>query len=206
VIEVIKPANERGSGRSWVFRSDDTHYTRNRCRTAYIKEQQHYCCRTLWSLGRLIPTLVREHRALLALHRIGVPVPEILHFEVEGDSARLVLAGMDDALPLDVALRTFPEAAEDILQRLADIIRNMHAHGWNHGALYPTHVLVGPAPAFPISIIDAEKADRSPFHAADLDRLTRYLTLESPDLARWFETCYQDEVTDSPDTPLSPLV
>lgn len=197
MIEPVKPANERGEGRSWVYRSTDPAYTQGRCRAAYIKVQKGYTCRTLWSLGRKIPTLTREYRALRRLHAVGVPVPEVLEFHADGDHARLVMAGVADALPLHEALEAFPDHAEEILCHCATVVRNMHAHGWNHGALYPDHVFVGKAPEFPVTLIDVEKADRSPWHEHDLDRLLRYLHFQSPDLARWFMFCYETEVIDT---------
>lgn len=197
MIEAVKPANERGEGRSWVYRSVDPAYTQGRCREAYIKVQKGYTCRTLWSLGRKIPTLKREYRALKRLQAIGVSVPEVLEFHAEGDHARLVMTGVADAMPLDEALSAFPDHAEDMLCHAATVISNMHAHGWNHGALYPDHIFVGPAPVCSITLIDVEKADRSPWHEHDLDRLLRYLHLQSPDLARWFTFCYETEVIDT---------
>lgn len=197
MIEAVKPANERGEGRSWVYRSIDPAYTQGRCREAYIKVQKGYTCRTLWSLGRKIPTLMREYRALRRLAAIGVCVPEVLEFHADGDNARLVMAGVADALPLDKALEAYPDHAEDILCQCATVIRNMHAHGWNHGALYPDHIFVAPKPDYSITLIDVEKADRSPWHEHDLDRLLRYLHFESPDLARWFTFCYETEVFDT---------
>lgn len=197
-MEVVKDANIRGKGRSWVYRSSAPDITRGRCRTAFVKVQKGYYCRTLWSLGRRVPTLLREHRAINALAAMGVPVPEVIEFTVDGDEARLVIAGVDDALPLGEAIHRYPERAEDILCRCAAVIRDLHDHGWNHGALYPVHVLVGPAPAHAITLIDFEKADRSWFHGRDLDRLLRYLTLDSPDLARWFESCYRDRISIRP--------
>lgn len=196
MIEEAKPANERGDGRSWVYRSIDPAYTQGRCREAYIKVQNGYTCRTLWSMGRKIPTLLREYRALKHLQAIGVSVPEVLEFHAEGDHARLVMAGVADALPLREALEAFPGHAEDILCHCASVIRNMHAHGWNHGALYPDHIFVGPPPDYSITLIDVEKADRSLWHEHDLDRLLRYLRFQSPDLARWFTFCYETEVID----------
>ncbi len=196
MIESIKPANERGEGRSWVYRSIDPAYTQGRCREAYIKVQRGYTCRTLWSLGRKIPTLMREYRALQRLHAIGVSVPEVLEFHAEGHNARLVMTGVADALPLNEALETFSANAEDILCHCAAVIRNLHTNGWNHGALYPDHIFVSKAPEFAVTLIDVEKADRSPWHEHDLDRLLRYLHLQSPDLARWFTFCYEAEVID----------
>ena len=197
MIEAVKPANERGDGRSWVYRSIDPADTLGHCREAYIKVQTGYTCRTLWSLGRKIPTLMREYRALKRLSAIGVSVPEVLDFHAEADNARLVMTGVADAMPINQALETFPAHAEDILCHAATLIRNMHAHGWNHGALYPEHILVSPAPDCSITLIDVEKADKSPWHAHDLDRLLRYLHFQSPDLARWFTFCYEAEVVDT---------
>jgi len=196
MIEPVKPANERGDGRSWVYRSEDPAYTQGRCREAFIKVQKGYTCRTLWSLGRKIPTLMREYRALKRLQAAGVPVPEVLEFHKDGDHARLVMAGVAEALPLNEALHKFPDGAEEILCHCATVIRNMHTHGWNHGALYPDHILVGAAPGFAVTLIDVEKADRSPWHEHDLDRLLRYLHVQSPDLARWFVHCYETGVND----------
>lgn len=189
-MEAVKQANERGAGRSWVYRTSDPDITQGRCATAYVKEQKGYCCRALWSLGRRVPTLLREYRALRALTAIGVPVPRVIRFDWSGDEARLVLAGVDGALPLGEALRCFPDQAENILLRVAGVVRHLHESGWNHGALYPDHILIGSAPGHAVTLIDLEKTDRSFFHGADLERLRRYLNLDSPDLARWFEQCY----------------
>ena len=194
MIEQVKPANTRGTGHSWVYRSADPAYTQGRCRMAYIKVQRDYTCRTWWSLGRRVPTLMREYRALKRLHQAGVPVPEVLEFHTEGTQARLVMTGVADAIPLHVALERYSGSAEQILLHCAAVIRNLHAHGWNHGALYPDHILVGPAPAHAVTLIDVEKADRSPWHRHDLDRLVRYLHLRSPDLMRWFVLCYETEI------------
>jgi tRNA A-37 threonylcarbamoyl transferase component Bud32 len=173
-----------------VFRSSLPELTRGRCKTAFVKSQKGYTCRALWSFGRKVPTLLREYRALTALAAIGIPVPEVLDFSSEGDSARLVLAGLDNVLQLNAALERFPAESERILERVAHLIRAMHQHRWNHGALYPEHILVSEDNPHTVTLIDLEKADRSVFHGADLDRLVRYLNLDSPDLARWFDLCY----------------
>lgn len=191
-MEAVKQANERGGGRSWVYRTTDPDVTRGRCATAYVKEQKGYCCRALWTLGRRVPTLLREYRALRALTQIGLPVPQVLEFDRHGDEARLVIAGVEGALSLSDALRRFPDQAEDILRRVARVVRQLHQSGWNHGALYPDHILIGPAPHHAVTLIDMEKCDRALFHGGDLERLRRYLCLDSPDLARWFEQCYAE--------------
>ncbi|MCP5178882.1 MAG: phosphotransferase [Pseudomonadales bacterium] len=191
-MQEVKPPNRRGNGISRVHRTSDPAITGNCCATAYVKTQEGYFCRTWWSLGRRVPTFRREVRALRRLQVLGIAVPQILAYDDDGVRARLVLAEVAQALPFDLAMATFPEAAERIVANAADLIARLHGAGWNHGALYPDHILVQGPPAFAVTLIDVEKAARGWWHRSDLDRLRRRTRFPTPQLAQCFERAYAE--------------
>jgi tRNA A-37 threonylcarbamoyl transferase component Bud32 len=156
----------------------------------FVKRQRNYLCRPLWSLGRAVPTVRRELRALKALAARGIAVPEILGYDERDGICELRLAAVENASPFDEALRRNPNDAHSIAGNVAGVVARLHALGWNHGALYPKHVLVQGPPDYRVTLIDLEKASRSWWHASDLDRLLRYTEFPTPELAHWFEECY----------------
>ncbi len=126
----------------------------------------------------------REWKALRAMHRAGLPVPEawVLGTLADGDHVLVMehLAGT----PLDVALR---RDALDPRQGLAELgawVAKIHAAGWIHGDLHVGNLLHDPERADPWGFVDWQHARRSRSIAeqrADLARLeyslSRFLPL-----------------------------
>jgi tRNA A-37 threonylcarbamoyl transferase component Bud32 len=181
----IQPPNHRGAGVSWVEREPGAGGA-----AAFVKRQRGYVCRPLWSLGRRVPTARREVRALRALAACGIPVPEVLGYMGLDGTCELRLAAVEGALPFDEAVRHHADAAPGIVTNVANVVARLHTSGWNHGALYPNHILVQGPPGYCVTLIDLEKAARSWWHRHDLDRLMRYMAFPSPELAHWFEEAY----------------
>jgi tRNA A-37 threonylcarbamoyl transferase component Bud32 len=174
---LVKPPQSRdGHGVSAVYLEPGDRWGRPDVRV-YAKRQHAYHCRPVWRLFRRTPTLRRELRALRACRALGIPVPEIIAYRESGPEAELVVAEVRDGRALHAALADHPASRERILDLAADVIAHLHRAGWTHGALYPQHVLVGPAPECRVTLIDLEKARRSRLkRRRDLDRLLRYLT------------------------------
>jgi tRNA A-37 threonylcarbamoyl transferase component Bud32 len=157
----------------------------------YVKRQDDYWCRPPWRLFRRTPTLRRELRGLSACRRLGVPVPEVVHYHEAGLKAELVLMEVRDALPLDEALTAPAADRPAIVDRVACTVARLHRGGWSHGALYPSHVLVGTAPDYPVTLIDLEKARHTRLRRRnDLERFWRHTAMLTAEERIAFERRY----------------
>jgi tRNA A-37 threonylcarbamoyl transferase component Bud32 len=198
--ELVKPPQSRdGRGISAVYLEPAERWGLEPGQV-YVKRQEEYYCRPAWRLFRRTPTLRRELRALTACHRLDIPVPEVVRYDEQGPNAELVIAEIADSQPLGDSLKERAAERHAILDRVAQTVARLHRAGWYHGALYPTHILVGRAPSLDVTLIDFEKARRSRYRRReDLDRLLRYLAplLERAELVA-FEQTYHDVLKNAP--------
>ncbi len=188
----IKPPQARGQGASAVFVEAGERWGADAERV-YVKRQVDYYCRPIWRGFRRTPTLRRELRGLKACRSLGVPVPKVVAYQERGDGAELVLEALPDSVPLDEALTAENADRAAIVANVATAIGLLHRGGWSHGALYHTHLLVGPPPDHPVTLIDLEKSRRSRRRQReDLDRFWRYSAGFLSDAeAHLFERCYR---------------
>lgn len=85
----------------------------------------------------------REWRALRALHRSGLPVPEPLALGRGADGDRLLAMAWVDGIPLLAALHAAtPRGRRELLEALGRELERLHATGWAHGDLHPGNLLV----------------------------------------------------------------
>lgn len=196
----VKPAQtrkRRGRGTSEVFLEYAQHWGAGSGRV-YVKRQHAYSCRPPWRLFLKTPTLHRECRALNRCRRIGINVPHVVAYREEGGYAQLVLEAIDDALPLDHALNEPDADRATIVGNVASVIGRLHSAGWAHGALYPDHILVGPAPDYEVTLIDLEKARQTRLKRRDdLNRFLRYTTMMRSREVHIFRRHYRAMLTPS---------
>ena len=176
-LVAVKAPNYRGVGESRVYHSTNERWTEGLVKQVFVKRQHHYDCHPLWNGCRSTPMAKRELRALLALRSAGVNVPVVVSYWESDHGATLVTGAIPNALPLNVALQTYPESANCILTTTASAIAHLHRAGWIHGALYPCHLLVQMETQCRVFMIDLEKAKRSRRTGRDLKRLIRYLPM-----------------------------
>ena len=171
--KLVKPVQFRGSGMSCVLLDERAHWDGGSGQV-YVKRQRNYTCRPAWRAYRRTPTLAREHRALQALHQIGLNVPEIVSYRQSGFDAELVIAEIEGGIPLSDALARPDVDRQKILTNAARLIRVLHTAGWTHGALNAEHIFVQPEHGFDAALIDLEKARRNRHRSgADLERIWR---------------------------------
>ena len=180
---LISSQSRRGRGNSSVWLDTAENWGGGDQRRVYVKQQTDYCCRPPWRAWRKTPLLLREHRALRACQALGLAVPEVLHFECRGLSATLVLAEVEDALPLDEAIAADPDARQSMLTNVGNYLARLHGAGWYHGALYAHHMLISNGADHGLCLIDFEKARRARRRRAeDLNRFWRHNSyLTDPD-------------------------
>lgn len=188
----VKPPQSRGGGSSAIYVEDGAPWGAGSGRV-FVKRQVDYCCRPIWRGFRRTPTLRRELRGLKAGRALGVPVPTVVAYVEDGTRAELVLEALTGVLPLDQALEAANAERATIVRNVAEAIGTLHRGGWSHGALYHTHLLVGPPPEHPVTLIDFEKARHSRWRQReDLARFWRYSQnfFTRPEVAR-FEHHYR---------------
>ncbi|MFK7913226.1 MAG: lipopolysaccharide kinase InaA family protein [Pseudomonadales bacterium] len=160
----------------------------------YVKQQSDCRCRPVWAGFRAVPTLRREYRALTALTKLGIRVPEVVRYVEQAGLARLVLREVPDALPLDQALDSGGKHRCVMLAKLAGTIAALHRTGWVHGALYPEHILYSRKDQH-IHLIDFDKAQRNPLQReSDLARLWRRFDRFNQRERDHFEQIYRSQL------------
>ena len=172
---LISSQSRRGRGNSSVWLDAAANWGGAERQRAYVKQQTDYCCRPPWRAWRKTPLLAREHRALRACQALGLAVPDVLHFECKALTATLVVAEVQDSLPLDKALAANPDARRLILTNVGDYLARLHGAGWYHGALYAHHMLISDTAEHTLCLIDFEKARRTRRRRGeDLNRFWRH--------------------------------
>ena len=171
-LTLVKPAqSRRGKGESVVFKGSGKPWGRDGI-TVYVKRQSHYQRRAAWRLYRLTPMLRCEKRALEACKVLGVPVPDIVSYKEAGNDVELVLAEIENALPLSNAINTKGVQRELLIQNVGRVFAKLHKGGWVHGSLIDEHILV-------------QMSDYS-VHLIDLEKATFGVVRKKRDLARFF--------------------
>lgn len=195
MTDLLKPPNTRGDGWSKVRLIETAKWSETGSRQVIVKTQQRYYCRPLWNGLRKTPLVRRELRALKQLRKIGVAVPEVLHYSQDQTEATLVTAFIKEAQSLDVAWRTRPGQHKAILAEVAQLIAQLHRARWVHGALYPAHILITQSEARPpgphAQLIDLEKAKYLGNRQADLDRLFRHAKFLDDPQRSYFSRVYE---------------
>jgi tRNA A-37 threonylcarbamoyl transferase component Bud32 len=199
--EWVETPNQRRGGESGVqrLRADDG-------RLCYAKRQIGHTYRSLsHPFGR--PTVLREAQALQAWAGLGVLVPHVLYV-----GTRRATDGQWEALLVTEALEGFIDierwCAEGgrerhgeavhrrLLEELGRVLARLHAANWQHGCLYPKHILIrvtgsGDAAQVQVALLDLEKSRRrlSRKRAVrhDFDQLKRH---SSWGLAEWSHLLY----------------
>jgi len=100
----------------------------------------------------------REWRALAALHRQGMAVPEPLARASLAGREALLVARYVEGRPLLEALGVDPATRRQLLTALGELVARLHALGWTHGDLHAGNILVtGGRPL----LVDWQRARRS---------------------------------------------
>lgn len=166
--EWVEEPNDRRGGNSGVQRI--THNGQ----LLYAKKQTGHIYRSLLHpLGR--PTVLREHDALLRAIQAGVTVPEIVYCAAERGSqgwrAMLVTKALEGFQPLDdwyaSNSRETLDAAlhQQLLQKIAHCLANLHMARQQHGCMYAKHIFVrvqvtDRRASCEIALLDLEKSRR----------------------------------------------
>lgn len=165
--EEVEPRNFRRNGESGVERVKSPESG-----TLYVKRQTNHVYRSLFApFGE--PTINREVRAISALQKIGLKVPEIVftasQLDKQGWKAILVtreLTGYTDLrhwYKSGGRERLGKQQHENFLRHLGQTLSRMHLHRWQHTSLNAHHIFVtaGTPDKLPeIALIDLEKARR----------------------------------------------
>lgn len=159
-------------------------------RTAFLKRQENHRIRSLRHLLRGESTCAREWRNLVALRRVGFPVPRPIAFgerRRKGDlQALLLLEEIPRAWSLDRWIEEWekggwpsPRDLHAAIDAVSAVVGRLHRLGYRQGALYPKHVFLERTKqgAWRVSLIDMEKSRRTCLRARarlrDLDAFNR---------------------------------
>ena len=139
----------------------------------FVKRQEDHVTRTWRHPFRGMATLRREFRNLCRFQHLQLPGPRLIYFaerRVEGHlRAMLVteeLAGFRslEAWTEEWARQGWPAMAarQQWITAIADVVRRMHLHHFQHNCLYAKHVFVKPVNSAQVDVrvIDLEKAKR----------------------------------------------
>ena len=176
-IEYVDKPNFRGGGFSAVARVTTAQWPEfGDGGYFYVKKQAQYYCRPSWNSFRATPTLRREVLFLQRARQAGVATPRILGYgDIADGRVMLMLSALPDVQDLDVRIAAHPAARATIVGNVAALLIRLHKGGICHGAIFPKHLLVGPAPDFDITLIDYEKARELPAALAARSDLSRFL-------------------------------
>lgn len=155
----------------------------------FVKRQENHVYRSLRHFFRPAATLEREFRNCLCFRELDIPSMEPLYYaerRVDGKlRAILVTRELEGYRSLDSTefrpLRQLPSAERTrLIANLADIIRRMHVHRFQHTCLYPKHLFVkkNTDGSVDVRFIDLEKTRWLPFRRwivlRDFDSLRRH--------------------------------
>ncbi len=158
----------------------------------FLKRQQNHMCRSPLHPIRGIPTFAREFKNIRRFQQLNVAALESIYFgqrQINGDHQGILLtrelegfSPMDapQFLPGEGGLLASIKARKALFEKLAGLLRRLHAEKWQHSCLYPKHIFIKPLAqeAFDVRLIDLEKARRQPFRQQaiirDLDTFSRH--------------------------------
>ena len=160
--------NQRRGGWSGVSRYQLKDGTR-----IFIKRQQNHSFRSWRHFFRAIPTFTRELSRILGFAAAHIPALDLVYFgqRAQGDDIQSILVTWELAgfRSLDdeafVPLRNLDKASrQSLINEMATVVRQMHAHRYQHNCLYPKHIFArfkGDGAA-EVRLIDLEKVKWRP--------------------------------------------
>ena len=155
----------------------------------FVKRQENHVYRSWRRFFRPTATLEREFRNCQRFRELGIPSMEPIYYserKVDGKlRAILITRELEGYHSLDSAeyrpIRQIERSERrHLIASLADSIRQMHAHHFQHTCLYPKHLFVkkNPDGTLDARFIDLEKTRWLPFRrwiaTRDLDSLQRH--------------------------------
>ncbi|HTD66871.1 MAG TPA: lipopolysaccharide kinase InaA family protein [Candidatus Limnocylindria bacterium] len=155
----------------------------------FLKRQENHVTRTLLHPVRGIPTFAREFQNIMRYRAHAIPSVTPLYFasRQEDGKQRAILLTEELAgfRSLDEWHRDWqqippsPRLRRAVIRSVADLLRQIHAHGLRHNCFYPKHIFVrlDSAERVESRAIDLEKTKHSPFRhwrMNDLGTLNRH--------------------------------
>jgi hypothetical protein len=138
--------------------------------TLYVKKQQNHVSRSLVHPFKGEPTFAKEFSVIRYLSLHGVMVPRVVFFGQRsvkaGQQAILITENLESFHALNEISTTAMSliSKRTLVATVAQAIKNMHAAGIQHRALYPKHVFVKPlGDSFAVGFIDLEKSRKMIF-------------------------------------------
>ena len=103
---------------------------------------------------------LREWKALLAMDIAGLPVGRPMWFAESRRGTKLefsvvATASLGDVIPLPQALEEFPQVAGTLCLEVGRIARQLHDAGFGHFRMQAKNFMVGEAPGYTVSLLDA---------------------------------------------------
>lgn len=184
----------------------------------FLKRQENHNTRTWFSPVRGVPTFYREFKNILRFVANGIPTVEPVYYcdrYYNGKSqAILMTKELEGFEALDAAiyaregvLMQDKVKREQIMVAVANGMRKMHEHCFQHGSLYGKHIFVGLVGSdWQVKFIDLEKLRRKPFKKQammkDLNNLSRSIPGWRRSDKLKFLKIYMQETQLSPETKL----
>jgi hypothetical protein len=141
----------------------------------FLKRQENHNTRSWLHPWRGVPTFLREFKWIMAYRAHAIPTLEPVYFGLRGHGGnqRAVLATEDLAGFVSLGERELEWRREGVpprrerlpvLQAVAGLLREMHAHGIRHGCFYPKHIFIRVRADASVEarVIDLEKSRRRP--------------------------------------------
>ena len=137
----------------------------------FIKRQQNHITKTPLNPIKGRPTFEREFKNLLKLRKNNVPTLEPIYFATKGLQAVLITRELEGYIPFDSErflgsgdmLKDKAHKAR-LLQSVADTLRVMHQHHFQHNCLYLKHIFIKPdGDNWEVRMIDLEKLKKTIF-------------------------------------------
>lgn len=165
--EWFEEPNQRRGGWSGVIKVDLN--SPNGKTTVFIKRQENHITKTVFHPIRGIPTFEREFKNILRMQKRNLPILELIYFAkrvINGKSQSILITkALSDYIPLE-SERYLPTGdlikdkahKEKLLIAVADTLRLIHQHHFQHNCLYLKHIFVKPVEgSWDIKVIDLEK-------------------------------------------------
>jgi tRNA A-37 threonylcarbamoyl transferase component Bud32 len=102
-----------------------------------------------------------EYEVLCSLRELQIRVPRPLGTCTEGPRSLVAMERLAPLVTLREHLTANPQAAEDLLPRVLDLVTRFHGAGWYHRDLYLDHLVLAGA-GEELYLIDLERARRDP--------------------------------------------
>ncbi len=158
----------------------------------FLKRQQNHICRSLLHPIHGILTFAREFNNILRFQNFGIATIDPIYFDqrrINGNYQGILLTReLEGFSPMDApqflpgkgGLLASIQARKALFEKLAGLLRRLHAEKRQHGCLYFKHVFIKPLAQeeFEVRLIDLEKVRWQPFRQQaiirDLDTLSRH--------------------------------